>query len=819
MMLTSAHLTGVVLIMLALSGQSSQAASTPAAQAGPPPAYLTWYEWQAGRATLGYDAKRKAWEQDAFYVAAVLHDPDKVDDLAKLRRCTQRSIADIRTMLSRLRDPNFALPAIGRLSRDQAKLFAKAFPDASKDPVAAAVESASNADPFFTFNVERVESTLAAVLTQIKSAATCTKSNSGAPITFSLALSRRYCGSDGSFCSGNFQAFSDHGAAMAFSKILDWSSTRLNNVSGPGVNDVVFIELGKTSVDVVKAIDSMHAIATTQKWLPKRSREQELASFQKAVVKLREARDRRPARLATAAGSALSLSAGTLTRVADVVERPDAAIKRTLTASGDKMIANSGELGPLSDEFARTRIVECVRFRGLSKNDAGSVGNCSGYKVSVESIEACLADQRCTPDLGDKGWAQVQLLATRAARRAEDQAAQALLPRAAINVGIGIKAINDCGQQASRSFCAGYSILVSQGRSDSDARAIATCLESKGRQRLVCMDKIGLPSSVLKQRASYQACSTQETTDTAQCMLEKELDASLPAGVRAARDCARKFPRDQRALARCITLAQPGIGEQAKAVAECAESHPPPTRRTEFAVCVVAPHLPADQAKAVKDAASCYGGSNGDAYKTAGCLVASQVKLGGDLQLVANCFAESGGAVLGAAVCLAGDHVNAELKIAIQCAQTAVDAISYAVCVGGQLTVKEFLQCQGKRFAQENCFGTNNEFRKLARSLLNTDIGPDSVVAQSMNVSLDVVNFQVQVIGQAVELAGRLGDETGRALTDVGEAAGSAVTAAGRAAENTVQDAKTAMERALPKAPPPIQVGNIGGHRVCVPWC
>jgi hypothetical protein len=53
--------------------------------------------------------------------------------------------------------------------------------------------------------------------------------------------------------------------------------------------------------------------------------------------------------------------------------------------------------------------------------------------------------------------------------------------------------------------------------------------------------------------------------------------------------------------------------------------------------------------------------------------------------------------------------------------------------------MKEMMNCQGQKFGQGNCFNENNEFRKLAKRL-GAEIGPNSVVADVINVQLRIVN-------------------------------------------------------------------------------
>jgi hypothetical protein len=65
-----------------------------------------------------------------------------------------------------------------------------------------------------------------------------------------------------------------------------------------------------------------------------------------------------------------------------------------------------------SDEVAKTRLTECVKFRGLS--DTAGIGDCAGYDLTAPSsasmIITCLTSNRCLLEPTDKAFASVATL-------------------------------------------------------------------------------------------------------------------------------------------------------------------------------------------------------------------------------------------------------------------------------------------------------------------------------------------------------------------------------------------------------------------------
>jgi hypothetical protein len=120
------------------------------------------------------------------------------------------------------------------------------------------------------------------------------------------------------------------------------------------------------------------------------------------------------------------------------------------------------------------------------------------------------------------------------------------------------------------------------------------------------------------------------------------------------------------------------------------------------------------------------------------CTVANEG--GGEAQRIAACYVEGQGVPAAVAVCLAARDLTQDQRIVLECAAETNGAIpATATCAGGKLATKELINCKGKRFGEESCFGEGNELRKLAKSM-GMDIGPHSVVADIASIQLQIVD-------------------------------------------------------------------------------
>jgi hypothetical protein len=124
---------------------------------------------------------------------------------------------------------------------------------------------------------------------------------------------------------------------------------------------------------------------------------------------------------------------------------------------------------------------------------------------------------------------------------------------------------------------------------------------------------------------------------------------------------------------------------------------------------------------------------------------------------------------------MAGDSLTPEQRIALQCAAESPDLTTFAVCTGGQLSVREFIKCRDKKFAEGNCFGPNNEIRKFIKEIGLGDITSDTVVGQIANFHLEVLKAQVAFAESAIGAAGQFAEGVFNAAGGVVQSAGQAV--------------------------------------------
>jgi len=413
-----------------------------------------------------------------------------------------------------------------------------------------------------------------------------------------------------------------------------------------------------------------------------------------------------------------------------------------------------------SDEVARARIVECARYRG--SGDPISIGNCSGYRLDASNaqiVQDCIMGRRCLADPTDKAFAAISSMIT---YDAEEMTKRALaLPKfaAASTMGDFEKIAKDClaGHQYDAQ---GASLcLVSANASPANLKMLDCLKAAKSSENTQNGLNKCLVDNIADNRIKQQTRCLLDTGKTAKEMLACTSLSALPPGVSDSFNCFYQLRTDtsSAALAKCFPAKNP---DQAAAL-ECIQQ-----RHGNWAdsfLCF------ADKKKAIPpalangiDCATKYS----DWQSFGGCVAAkSAINLPGDAGKLATCAVANGGVNLGTATCMAGDGLTPEQRIALQCATRSVDLSSYAVCTGGLLVFKEFSQCKQDRFGEGRCFGENNEIRKFFRNVLGQDIHSDTVVGQVINVPLEVVKF----------------------LSN--------------------------------NAPPPIQIGTIGGARVCLPWC
>lgn len=193
---------------------------------------------------------------------------------------------------------------------------------------------------------------------------------------------------------------------------------------------------------------------------------------------------------------------------------------------------------------------------------------------------------------------------------------------------------------------------------------------------------------------------------------------------------------------------------------------------------------------------SCATDNGVDSTEFAGC--ASKALLGTRMSPEADaaidCAVQSRGDYGQFGACAANRFLNLDLnpeqQIAVQCVVTSGGQPYVAAgCAASRLTFRELTKCVERGVGgDDGCFGKNNDLVGrngfVVRNIAAIAGGPNSVIrdpGQVLGGSNSVFNHPAQVLGGP------------------------------NSVPNTIL-------RNIP-SPPPIQVGKIGNHRVCIPWC
>lgn len=315
------------------------------------------------------------------------------------------------------------------------------------------------------------------------------------------------------------------------------------------------------------------------------------------------------------------------------------------------------------------------------------------------------------------------------------------------------------------------------------------------------------------------------------------LAQSLGPSQQAILSCATNAQGDAERFATCS--ASRFLSRDQSAVVNCAVST---NDATSFATCAAA-HAGIRMSDDQRILARCALSSSGDMSDFAGC--AGQAFLGRNLgpneQAVLNCAANSGGDAASFATCsagrLLGGRMSKEQEVALKCAaQSGADATSWAACAGAnminlqlnpeqqiavqcvvstggqpyaaagcmasRLTARELTKCLSDGIGGRGCFGDNNDLVGrngwVRRSLGQLAGGPNSVI-----------NNPGQIWGgdnSFVRNPGQIWGGNNSFVRNPSQIWGG---------PNSVFNNPGQL---LP-SPKPLQIGTVGGKRICLPWC
>jgi hypothetical protein len=331
--------------------------------------------------------------------------------------------------------------------------------------------------------------------------------------------------------------------------------------------------------------------------------------------------------------------------------------------------------------------------------------------------------------------------------------------------------------------------------------------------------------------------SKGQANQFAACAGGKYLQQALTPDEKAILNCAANANSDAGAFASCS--ADRFLSRTEKAVVNCAVSN---SDINSFALCAAS-----DTGVKMSDdqriLAKCALQSKGDAGNFAGCAGSAFLgkNLSPDQQAVLNCAAKSGGDTSQFAACSAsnlfGAHLSREQQVAVQCAaQSQGDPTGFATCAGAnmfnlqlnpeqqiavqcvvstggqpyaaagciasRLTARELTKCLTDGFGGRGCFGDNNDLVGkngwVRRTMGQIAGGPNSVFnnpGQIWGGDNSFVRNPSQIFGGSNSFV--------RNPSQVWGGPNSVFNNPGQ----LLQD------------PRPVQLGTVGGKRICLPWC
>jgi hypothetical protein len=206
---------------------------------------------------------------------------------------------------------------------------------------------------------------------------------------------------------------------------------------------------------------------------------------------------------------------------------------------------------------------------------------------------------------------------------------------------------------------------------------------------------------------------------------------------------------------------------------------------------------------------SCAANANGDNGAFAGCAANTLLagKLSREQEVAVRCAVESGGDPSQFGGCAAanmfGLQLNPEQQVAVQCiVGTGGTPPAAAGCIASRLTLRELTKCFSDGVGGRGCFGDSNDLVGkngfVRRTLGQIAGGPNSVINNPNQIWGGDNSF--------VRNPGQIWGGPNSFVRNPGQIFGG---------PNSVFNNPGQL---LPR-PKPLQVGSIGGKRICLPWC
>jgi hypothetical protein len=541
-----------------------------------------------------------------------------------------------------------------------------------------------------------------------------------------------------------------------YAKVFEWAASygvrnagefaQLNSDGSLGQNLVVEMQLEKHWL-TQNATDGQGAFEALAQWARKRGRQ-----IDYAVPRL------------------LDLPKETVYRLTDVLRAPAFAIQDLQ----DRRESNKSLLS-ISDEIARTRIANCVHFNAT--RDAEKTGGCSGYKLDTASIAACLGAGRCVPEFREK--ADPLGLTITTVSDAKGLINASLMPRLKLS-NVSYQQFEEkakkCARDNPRSSKEALHACVLRASLPQNEMKTLNCVQDRLGDKAHAMSCLVESASGGEANRALMCLKTFPTDVKQQALCA--LRQSLPAPVQSAALCFDKFQKDKSQQAFVTCLALPAMSEDQQRALECLRKYPKDAAQAAMCFGLGEKDVP----KELQDGVSCAQSSGSDWRKYGACMASKNVALPGDVGKVVGCAAANGAEPITTAACVADFGLSPEQQILLQCASTSPDPATFAVCTGGQLSLREFAKCQGHRAGDDVCFGPNNEIRKFVANLGLGDIHQDTVVGQLLNFQLDVLKAQVALGENILKDVGRAGADVLKGVTNIAETVSAAAEGLGKAA-------------------------------------
>ena len=436
-------------------------------------------------------------------------------------------------------------------------------------------------------------------------------------------------------------------------------------------------------------------------------------TLQEALGRAVRAARRHHSTISYAAASLAGLSQQSAAHLGDVFDAPYAALSGLPSRPGDF-------LPGVSDEVARMRIKDCVRFRGQFSPE--KVGSCAGYVLTQDQLAKCMTGGHCAPPYGNLVTLEALSIGGQSEIRALAQ--NATLPRIDLNrLPHWAKSVESC--VGARGPGADACLLREGVATDRNASRTLACLHKahiEDEHAVVDCATTRLPKQV-----QLQVACVNHYRGNYRAMALCASKGSLPKTAQVFMACEVGGMTGRAVTEKC--LAQAALGPQAACLSRLHRGGD----WTGVALC-----LSGSASPQVRGAVKC--AEKAHSVSSLGvCMVANEGS--GEARRVAACYAEGQGVPSVVAVCLASDHLTQDQRVVLECAAETNGALpATAECAVGKEFLKEMTNCEGGQFAKGKCFGRNNEIRKFCRKFLHTDIGQNSAVAQVLNIPLRLSN-------------------------------------------------------------------------------